>query len=463
MKKLFILLLCFGFVVANACASGKAVIDCSIHGKSTSGLFLYELKDGAALSLGFKRPDKDGNCSFEVNVKEGIYFFKKAGGKGNGFRYTLYLKSGEHKKVDFYLDELGMDYERCVISQPNAESKSLQTWLNAMNEYKHSALAKPDTGRSKYAGFERSAASFLKSNQTRNPFFNNWLAEKVAIDLKYLRAGNYFGLGRLNAACDSAKAIQVFYKPLLDKNMLNDVRLLRSEHGMELLDYVFGYRKFNETRNLQKVLDNYFSAENAIGINNNLVKAAFLLHKMPGIKEYEHFVKYVEPYKNVFVTAEQQAAYQKLYKELGPFAKGSPGYNFELKDPNGKVYTLEGFKGKVVVIDVWAMWCAPCLKEKPIMEKIAEGYKDRDDIVFVGMSVDGHAKKEAWKEFVKRNAFTSVELLSQFDESLFKFYKISGIPRFLIFDREGKIITVDAPPPSNPGFKKIVDAALAAK
>jgi len=97
------------------------------------------------------------------------------------------------------------------------------------------------------------------------------------------------------------------------------------------------------------------------------------------------------------------------------------------------------------------------------MEKIAESYKDRNDIVFIGMSVDGYAKKELWKSFVKRKGFTSIELLSQSDDAFYKFYKISGIPRFLIFDKEGKVVTVDAPVPSNPGFKKIVDAALAVK
>lgn len=463
-KKLFVVLVLFSLGIVAAYAGTKnAVINCTIHGKSTSGLFLYQLKDGAAVSLGFKRPDANGNCNFNVDVKEGVYFFKKAGGKGHGFEYTIYLKAGEQKQVDFYIAGNSLNYDSCVIAKSNGETKYLQTWLNAMNEYSRSVANKPELGRSDYAQFEQFTASFLKSIKTNNTYFNAWLRDKVDTDLKYLRAGNYFGLGRLNGVCDSALSAQAFYKPLLDKKMINDVRLLRSEHGMELLDYVFGYWKFNETTTKQKVVDNYFSPENAAEIENNVIKAAFLLHKMPGIKEYEHFVKYVEPYKNIFVSQEQKAAYDKLYNELGPFAKGAQGYNFELKDVNDKTYTLNGFKGKVVVIDVWAMWCAPCLHEKPIMEKIAEGYKDRNDIVFIGMSVDGYAKKEAWKGFVKKNAFTSIELLSQFDESLFKFYKISGIPRFLIFDREGKIITVDAPTPSNPDFKKIVDAALAAK
>ena len=104
---------------------------------------------------------------------------------------------------------------------------------------------------------------------------------------------------------------------------------------------------------------------------------------------------------------------------------------------------------------MWAMWCAPCLAEKPVMEKIAESYHDRNDIVFVGVSTDGLNRKEVWKNFVKKKGFTSIELLSNHTESIQKYYKIEGIPRFLVFDREGKIVTVDAPTSFKSGIQKI--------
>jgi len=461
MKKLITLILCLAFV--GTFANGvKTTINCTIHGKNDSGLFLYQLKDGNVESLGFKRPDENGNCNFNVQAKEAIYFFKKAGGKGHVFKITLYVKPGEQKQLDFYYDKDRIDFDSCVVTKPNIETKRLQSWLNASNEYIHAVSNKPAIGRSKYAEFEKFAASFLKSNQTDNAYFNTWLNDKIAIDLKYLRAGNFFGLGRLNSIYDEEAGAQAFYKPLLDKNIINDPRIIRSEHGMQLLDFVFGFWKYNEVKNSEKVVANTFSPENGAKISNNTIKAAFLLYKMPGIKEFETFVKHVQPYKNVFVTTAQKMAYEQYYNTLGPFAKGSPGYNFELKDVNDQIYTLASFKGKIVVIDVWAMWCAPCLREKPVMDKIADEFKDKD-IVFIGMSVDGHVQKNNWKSFVKKHGFKHVELLTQFDESLFKFYKITTIPRFLIFDKEGKIITVDAPYPSNPGFKKMIELALAGK
>src|SRR5688572_29989301 len=112
MKKLLAFLLLFKFSIVGASAGPiKTTISCTIHGLKQegnsnwlpSGLTLYQLKNGEAVSLGFKRPDAQGNCSFDLEVKEGVYFFKKAGGKGHEFKYTIYIKAGDQKKVDFYL------------------------------------------------------------------------------------------------------------------------------------------------------------------------------------------------------------------------------------------------------------------------------------------------------------------------------------------------------------------------
>ena len=59
--------------------------------------------------------------------------------------------------------------------------------------------------------------------------------------------------------------------------------------------------------------------------------------------------------------------------------------------------------------------------------------------------------KKGWK---------NIELIANYNESVGKYYKIEGIPRFMIFDKEGKIVTVDAPRPSDPAFKKLIDETL---
>lgn len=109
---------------------------------------------------------------------------------------------------------------------------------------------------------------------------------------------------------------------------------------------------------------------------------------------------------------------------------------------------------------MWAMWCASCLQEKPFYEKTAEAFTNRKDLVFLGISVDGIIQREAWKSFVARNGYKTNELLSEPAGSLMKYYKIEGIPRYLVFDKEGKIVTVDAPRPSTPAFRKLIEQTL---
>jgi len=463
MKKLFAFLLLFKLSIMEASADPiKATINCTIHGFKKQanpnwlpgGLTLYQIKNGSAVKVDMQRPDAEGNFSYTVDVKEGIYFFSTPS-KGGYFSHVLYLKGGEQKKLDFY-----DDYKSFVVDKPNAETKALQAWTIAFNKFVNATKKKPADSYSQYDELVKFASSFLKSNKTTNTYFNTWLADKTDTDVKYFRAANFFRFGRVNGRYDSSGVGQSFYQPLYDKKIINDARLLRSEHGMELLNYTFAYWKLKEGSTTEQLVANLFSPENAAEISNSSVKVAFLLYKMPGIREYEDFVKYVQPYKALFTTAEQKALYQKRYEELYLFAKGTPGYDFKLKDVNDKTYTLSSFKGKVVVIDMWAMWCAPCLAEKPVMEKIAQGYHDRNDIVFVGVSTDGLNRKEVWKGFVKKKGFTSIELLSNHTESIQKYYRIEGIPRFLVFDRQGKIVTVEAPMPSDPAFKKLLDQTL---
>lgn len=463
MKKLLVFLLlytCCSFMVKAA--PGKATINCTVSGKRGSGLYLYQLKDGEAQSLGFKRPDDQGMCKFVVNVKEGVYFFRKAGVKGNDFNHVIYLKAGDQKNVNLYAGALSIDYDSCIVQNPNIETKKLTAWLVSFNQYCASLRKKPTETHTLYKEFEVFASSFLKKNKTANVYFNNWLTDKINTDLKYLMAANYFRFGaRLNSSYDSTASSLPFYKRLENKKIICDPTLLRSEHGLEMMNYVFGYWKFNKIKNTKELITTSFSEYTPL-ICNDQVKVAYLANKMKNINKYEDFLAYVQPYKSLFVSEDMKAAYQQRYEDLYLFATGTQGYNFELLDVNEKAHRLSDFKGKVVIIDLWAMWCGPCLAEKPVMAKIEhEFYKDRNDIVFIGISVDGLSRRSVWKNFVTKNGFKSLELLSDATSSIHKYYKVEGIPRFLIFDREGKIVTVDAPRPSTPGFKKLIDQTLA--
>jgi thiol-disulfide isomerase/thioredoxin len=145
---------------------------------------------------------------------------------------------------------------------------------------------------------------------------------------------------------------------------------------------------------------------------NDTLKGALVLSYLERITQ-EEFCNFIRPKNLRFLTPALKEAYEKRKTELMPFAKGTDAYNFSLSDVNDKVVSLKDLRGKVVVLDIWAMWCAPCLQEKPYFRKIEEEYKNNKEIVFISVSTDGLAKKEIWKGFVKKKGWDGIELNSE--------------------------------------------------
>ena len=126
---------------------------------------------------------------------------------------------------------------------------------------------------------------------------------------------------------------------------------------------------------------------------------------------------------------------------------------------NGKQVSLSDFKGKVVLIDVWATWCAPCRGEIPYLKKLEEEMKGMD-VVFLGVSVDEARNKQKWLDFIEQEKLGSIQVFASGWSKITKDYKINGIPRFIVIDRKGNVVSFDAPRPSNPALKKMLEGAL---
>ena len=81
---------------------------------------------------------------------------------------------------------------------------------------------------------------------------------------------------------------------------------------------------------------------------------------------------------------------------------GDQSPDFEYEDKDGKIYSLKDFRGKYVLIDFWATYCAPCKKEIPYLEKIQEKFKKKN-IFFVSIAIDLH--KTEWIQFFRTKSF----------------------------------------------------------
>lgn len=141
---------------------------------------------------------------------------------------------------------------------------------------------------------------------------------------------------------------------------------------------------------------------------------------------------------------------QKRYQALKSVDTGSPSPSFTYQDINGKTVSLDGLKGKNVYIDVWATWCGPCKREIPHLQQLEKDYHGKN-VEFVSISVDTPDKEAAWKKMINDKAMSGVQLITGngWDSPFIKQYMISSIPRFLLIDAEGKIVSSNAPRPSS--------------
>ncbi len=104
----------------------------------------------------------------------------------------------------------------------------------------------------------------------------------------------------------------------------------------------------------------------------------------------------------------------------------------------------------------------PVKKEIPHLKKLEEELRDKN-IAFVSISVDVEKDKEKWKNFVEKEQLTGIQLYAKGWSDFTNYYDIHAIPRFLVFDQEGKIVTVDSPRPSMPELKELLLSTLNSK
>ncbi len=140
-------------------------------------------------------------------------------------------------------------------------------------------------------------------------------------------------------------------------------------------------------------------------------------------------------------------------------AGGQPAFEFSGKDMQGNTVKLSDFKGKLVYVDVWATWCGPCKYEIPYLDTLETDYHGKN-IVFISYSIDeDHA---AWLKFVPENKLQGVQIIGEkaWQSDLCIKYKIMGVPTFMLFDQEGKIVSVKMTRPSDKATRKKFDSLL---
>jgi peroxiredoxin len=118
---------------------------------------------------------------------------------------------------------------------------------------------------------------------------------------------------------------------------------------------------------------------------------------------------------------------------------GQQAPDFSLPDVNGKEVKLSSFRGKYILVDFWASWCAPCREENPNVVKAYNKYKDKN-FTILGVSLDD--QKNQWVDAIEMDGllWTQVSDLKHWNSLVVPLYHIEGIPYNVLIDPNGTII-----------------------
>lgn len=193
----------------------------------------------------------------------------------------------------------------------------------------------------------------------------------------------------------------------------------------------------NAFDSLQKAHENALMnlTETMTGSFTALFATNFLLPDAP-----VSFLKLVdEKAQQNFPNSKHAALLHNRVETLMKTDVGAAAPEITLSDPFGKNVSLSSFAGKIVLIDFWASWCAPCRKDNPKNVALYNKYKGKGFEIF-GVSLDDN--REAWIDAINKDKllWAHGSDLQKWNSPLVGKYGIDAIPYTVLVDKEGKII-----------------------
>jgi peroxiredoxin len=133
------------------------------------------------------------------------------------------------------------------------------------------------------------------------------------------------------------------------------------------------------------------------------------------------------------------AAYLFLPKLIGKSGSnpGRPAPDFSLTTASGEEVTLETFRGKVIVFNLWASWCSPCREEMPGLEAVYQLYKSEDFIV-LGVNQTYNDVQDSAMHFIEQTGVTFPILFDASGDGS-KQYQLQMLPVTYVIDKKGTI------------------------
>ncbi|SMC70570.1 TlpA family protein disulfide reductase [Pedobacter nyackensis] len=420
---------------------------------------LFSVFKGALKEVTTFNVKDDGSFRFVFYPEyEGFYVLGLGKPMAPLYNHTFYFKGGD--QLDLKLKDSSYELQGTLNSK---ENQIMSKWAEQCLKVREKSLERTQANmESTFVDFfpdlealSVGSKDFIVKNKSGNPAFEKAFPLLVKWDLATYGLRCLF-TGRVVHPSPEQ------YSPAI--NYINAENFTRNTYEPFL--YPYGRGALQMIPVLESMKNKIRISQSIIGLENSMkfmlndtLKGDQLLDYLSHQKDRSNFTEAVNKFGQYLITQTQKETSAKYEAKLNPFTPGDKAFDFSFPDVNDKVVKLSDLKGKVVVIDVWATWCGPCVQEIPHLEKLAEEFKAKD-IAFVSITVDQEKDKPKWLKMIKDDHMTGIQLFGGVGNEFSKHYAIRTIPRFLVFDKQGKLVTGDAPRPSDRKLKMIIEEVL---
>jgi thiol-disulfide isomerase/thioredoxin len=398
--------------------------------------------------------DAEGNFVLRFEYQESESFLVENG----DLRFALYLSPGDSIFLTGEAKEFGETFkaegsksiENSYLREKfkTINEVGLDNWMELMKHPKDVYFAKKDS----MLALVKKPFDELSANpqadkdflEMENAYFKY---QGLFMDSMYPMYHGY--INQTNA--DSVDFPKEVTKKEIQNLPLDDPKLLAVQPFRNLLDVKIGgviteVMKIDSTLKYEDVNWNVVDTL----VRNQEVKDFLRFQTIKMNLEYRgpvHTDKDIQKFRTSTKSEKYLGKLDKLVAKWEPISPGKSVPDFTFTDIKGQPVKLSDLKGKLVYIDIWATWCGPCIAEHPHWDKLKTDYKDKD-VAFLTVSIDN--TREPWEKMVKEKKMDGLQWFAEnaWQSALAQHFMVTGIPRFLLLDKEGKIIDPSADRPS---------------
>lgn len=226
-----------------------------------------------------------------------------------------------------------------------------------------------------------------------------------------------------------------------ESNKMKELNSMLIAHYQKLQALQQKQLSYSQKLNKQNTLQNAISDSLVRFANehSNSLAGLAAVQQLPAKKHLKLYQKVRDDLKEELGESEYLSNLEKLIRDASYLSVGTPAPEIAFEDTSGKVVKLSSLRGKVVLIDFWASWCGPCIREIPNVKRAYEKYHDKGFEIY-GVSLD--KSKKSWIGAINRLGlpWVNVSDLKYWKSDAVKLYQFQGIPYTCLIDKEGNIL-----------------------